>query len=231
MSRILIGAGIVALVGLVACGEKVAEAPKAAAGGTSAPAATAPATGAPGSGPAAGGGPPPPPVGVVQVKAEAASLTTELPGRIEASRVAQIRARVAGIVQKRLFQEGSDVKAGQVLYELDPAPFRAALESAQAALQRSEATLMQNKAQADRLKPLVAVNAVSQQEYTNAVAAQKQSEADIASSRAAIKTARINLDYTKITAPIAGRIGRTLVTEGALVGQGEATQMATSRNR
>ena len=153
MSRILIGAGLTALTLLAACGDKTADAPKPVA-----PAAAVPA------GAGAAGGPPPAAVGVIKVQSEAANLTTELPGRVEALRVAQIRARVAGIVQKRLFQEGSDVKEGQVLYQLDPAPFRAALESAQAALQRSEATLAQNKAQAERMKPLVDVNAVSKQE-------------------------------------------------------------------
>ena len=251
MSRILIGAGLTALILLTACGDKTADAPKpvapaaavpvgagaagasagvpkagAAAAAAGTPAGAAPAGGGAPGAPGAAGGPPPAAVGVIKVQSEAANLTTELPGRVEALRVAQIRARVAGIVQKRLFQEGSDVKEGQVLYQLDPAPFRAALESAQAALQRSEATLAQNKAQADRMKPLVDVNAVSKQEYSNAVAAQKQSEADIAAGRAAVKIARINLDYTNVKAPISGRIGRTLVTEGALVGQGEATQMA-----
>lgn len=190
-----------------------------------APPAAAPAGGAAKAG-APGGPPPPPAVGVIKVKAEPANLTTELPGRLESTRVAQIRARVAGIVQKRIFQEGSDVKAGQPLFQLDPSPFRAAVDSAEAAVKRTQAILVQNTAQTKRLKPLVEMNAVSQQEYSSAVAAQKQAEADVGVAQAQLRTAKINLGYTTVSAPIDGRIGRALVTEGALVGQGEATQMA-----
>ncbi len=193
--------------------------------GTPAPAAGTPAStqAATGSAPAA---PPPPAVGVIKVQIEGATLVNELPGRLEALRTAQVRARVAGVIQKRHFQEGSDVKAGQVLYSIDAAPLRAALDSALSAVRKSEAALMQASAQVGRFKPLIESNAVSQQEFTNAQAAQKQAEADIAGGRAAVQTARINLGYSTVTASIAGRIGRTLVTEGALVGQGEATQMA-----
>ena len=174
----------------------------------------------------AGGGMPPAQVGVVTVAPQAVGLTTELPGRLESARVAQVRARAAGIVQKRLFREGGDVKAGQVLFQIDPAPYRAAFESAQAALARSQANLAQATAQAERFKPLVEANAISKQDYVNAQAAQKTAEADVAAGRAAVQTARINLDYANVTAPISGRIGRALVTEGALVGTGEATQLA-----
>ena len=153
-------------------------------------------------------------------------LLTELPGRTEASRAAQVRARVAGIVQQQQFREGSDVKAGQALFQIDAAPFNAALASAQAAQARAEANLMQAQAQATRYKPLLDANAISQQDYVNAVAAQKLAEADVAAGKAAVQTAQINLGYASVTAPIAGRIGRALVTEGALVGQGEATQLA-----
>jgi membrane fusion protein (multidrug efflux system) len=177
----------------------------------------------------AGGGMPPPEVGVVVATPGDVGLITELPGRLEASRVAQVRARAAGILQKRLFREGSDVKAGQPLFAIDAAPYAAALQSAEATLARAQANLTQAAALAERYKPLVAANAVSQQEYANAVAAKKQAEADVAAGRAAVQTARINLGYASVTAPISGRIGRALVTEGALVGQGEATQLAVGQ--
>ena len=173
-----------------------------------------------------GGGMPPPEVGVVTVQLGEVGLLSELPGRLEASRVAQVRARAAGILQKRLFREGSDVKAGQALFAIDAAPYEAALQSARASLARAEANLAQAKALAERYAPLVKENAVSQQEYANAVAAQKAAEADVAAGKAAVQTASINLGYANVTAPISGRIGRALVTEGALVGQGEATQLA-----
>jgi membrane fusion protein (multidrug efflux system) len=169
---------------------------------------------------------PPPQVGVVTVEPGNVGLLSELPGRLEASRVAQVRARVAGIVQERLFREGSDVKAGQPLFRIDAAPYAAAVQSAQAALARAEASLSQSSALARRYKPLLEANAVSEQEYANAVAAQQAGAADVAAAKAAIATAQINLNYASVTAPISGRIGRALVTEGALVGQGEATPLA-----
>ena len=175
---------------------------------------------------APGGARPAVEVGVITVRPHTVGLVTELPGRLEASRVAQVRARVAGILQKRLFREGSDVKAGERLFEIDSAPYRASLSSAEASLARALANLTQAAAQAERYKPLVEANAISTQEYVNAVAAQKQSEADVAAAKAAVQTAQINLGYASVTSPIAGRIGRALVTEGALVGQGEATQLA-----
>jgi membrane fusion protein (multidrug efflux system) len=180
----------------------------------------------PAPGGASGGGMPPAEVGVVTVTPGDIGLITELPGRLEASRVAQVRARAAGILQQRLFREGSDVQAGQVLFRIDSAPYAAALQSAEAGLAKAQANLSQASALAERYKPLVAANAVTQQEYASAVAAQKQAEADVAAGKAAVQTARINLDYASVTAPISGRIGRALVTEGALVGQGEATQLA-----
>ena len=200
----LAAAGI-ALSLLAACGPKAAEGPAAGPGG---------------------GAPPPAEVGVITVAAHPVGLATELPGRLEASRVAQVRARAAGILQKRLFKEGSDVRAGQPLFLIDPAPYQASAASAQAVLARSLASLTQASAQAERYKPLLDANAISKQDYVNAVAAQKTAEADVASARAALRTAQINLGYASVTAPIAGRIGRALVTEGALVGQGEATQLA-----
>ncbi|MBW0170163.1 MAG: efflux RND transporter periplasmic adaptor subunit [Hydrogenophaga sp.] len=175
---------------------------------------------------APGGGMPAPEVGVVTVAPGDVGLVTELPGRLEASRVAQVRARAAGILQERLFREGSDVKAGQALFRIDASPYAAALQSAQASLARSQANLTQATALAERYAPLVKENAISQQEFASAVAAQKQAEADVAGGKAAVQTANINLGYARVTAPISGRIGRALVTEGALVGQGEATQLA-----
>ena len=175
---------------------------------------------------AGSGAPPPPEVAVVTVALHSAPLVTELPARVEASRVAQVRARVNGIVLKRLFREGSDVKAGQLLFQIDAAPYRAQLQSAQAAQARAEANREQAGAQAERYKPLLEANAISKQDYVNAVASFKQADADVASARAAVTTAQINLGYASVTAPISGRIGRALVTEGALVGQGEATQLA-----
>ena len=173
-----------------------------------------------------GTSPPPAQVGVVTVKQGDVGLVTELPGRLEASRVAQVRARAAGILQKRLFREGSDVKAGQPLFSIDAAPYAAAAASAKAGQARAEANLAQASALAERYKPLVEANAISKQEYANAVASQKQAEADVAVGKASVQTASINLGYASVTAPISGRIGRALVTEGALVGQGEATQLA-----
>lgn len=176
--------------------------------------------------PGGGGTPPPPEVGVIVVAPRPVGLVVELPGRLEASRVAQVRARAAGILQKRLFREGSDVRAGQPLFQIDAATLNAALQSAQATVARAEANLGQATAQVDRFKPLVEANAISKQEYVNAAAAQKTAQADVSAARAAVQTARINLGYATVTAPIAGRIGRALVTEGALVGQGEPTPLA-----
>jgi len=181
---------------------------------------------APAAGPGGPGGAPPAEVGVVTVKTGDVGLVTELPGRLEASRVAQVRARAAGIVQKRLFVEGSKVRAGQALFQIDASPYQATLASAQATVAKAEANLIQATAQADRYKPLIEAKAISQQEFVNAQAAQKLAAADVAVAKAAEQTARINLGYASITAPISGRIGRALVTEGALVGQGEATQLA-----
>ena len=170
--------------------------------------------------------PPPAEVGVVTVTPGPVGLTVELPGRLEASRVAEVRARVAGILEKRLFEEGSDVKAGQPLFQIAAAPYEASVASARASLARAQANETQASAQVKRYKPLLAANAVSRQDYDNAVAAQKLAEADIAAARAGLQTAQINLGYASVTSPIAGRVGRALVTEGALVGQGEVTELA-----
>ncbi|MEJ6007590.1 efflux RND transporter periplasmic adaptor subunit [Paucibacter sp. AS339] len=173
-----------------------------------------------------GGMPPPPQVGVVQAQSQAVALQTELPGRVEAQRTAQVRARVNGVVLKRLFTEGSEVKAGQALFQIDPAPYQAALDSAQASLAKAQANLVQAAAQAERNKPLFEGKAISQQEYLTSVAAAKAAEADVAAGRAAVQSARLNLEYAHVSAPISGRIGRALVTEGALASAAEATQLA-----
>jgi membrane fusion protein, multidrug efflux system len=200
----LIGA-VAMSVTLVACGKS--EAPPAAA-------------------PGGAGAPPPAEVGVVTVTPGDVGLITELPGRLEASRVAQVRARAAGILQERLFREGSEVKAGQPLFRIDSAPYAAALQSAQAGQLRAEANLATAQALVDRYQPLIAENAISQQEYANAMAAAKVAAADVGVAKAAVRSAGINVNYANVTAPISGTIGRALVTEGALVGQGEATQLA-----
>ena len=173
-----------------------------------------------------GGAMPPPEVGVVTVQPGTVSLSTELPGRLEPSRVAQVRARATGILTKRVFTEGSDVRAGQVLYHVDAAPYQAAEQSAQAQLAQAQASLANASALVARFRPLVAANAVSKQEFDAAVAAEKAAQAQVAAGRAAVRTASINLGYATVTAPISGRIGRSLVTEGALVSAQEGTQLA-----
>ncbi|MFN7156551.1 MAG: efflux RND transporter periplasmic adaptor subunit [Acidovorax sp.] len=179
-----------------------------------------------GQGRAAGPQMPPVEVGVVTATPGDVGLITELPGRVEASRVAQVRARAAGILQQRLFKEGSDVKAGQALFRIDPAPYSAVAESARASLAKAQANLAQASSQVERYRPLVSANAISKQDFVNAEAAEKQALADVASAKASVRTADINLGYASVTSPISGRIGRALVTEGALVGQGEATALA-----
>ncbi len=165
-------------------------------------------------------------VGVVTLEPTPVTLTRELPGRTSAYRVAEVRARVNGIVLKRLFTEGSDVKEGQKLFLIDPAPYQAALDGAKAALARAEANVANARLQADRYADLVKDNAVSRQEYDNATAALKTADADVAAARAAEQAARINLGYTTVTAPVSGRIGRSAVTEGAYVQASQATLLA-----
>lgn len=165
-------------------------------------------------------------VSVLTVQAERTALITELPGRVEATRVAEVRARVPGIVLKRTFEEGTDVKAGQVLFQIDPAPLQAALNAAKANLASAEAALVNARQLERRYAPLVKAQAVSQQEYDQALAAYRQAEAAVAQQKAALEQARLNLGYATVDAPIAGRVGNALVTEGALVGQGEVTPMA-----
>jgi membrane fusion protein (multidrug efflux system) len=169
----------------------------------------------------------PPEVGVVTVQPQCVTLTTELSGRTAPQLIAEVRPQVGGIIQKRLFSEGSDVKAGQVLYQIDPATYQAAFASAKAAQARAEANLNAVRLKEERYRELVAIKAVSQQDYDDASAGFKQAEADIASARAAVESARINLAFTKITAPISGRIGRSTVTDGALVTASQTAALAT----
>jgi membrane fusion protein (multidrug efflux system) len=171
--------------------------------------------------------PPVPEVVVVTVQPQQVELTTELPGRTSAYLVAEIRPQVNGLIQKRLFKEGSDVKAGQVLYQIDPAPFQASLDHAKAALAKAEANVPAIRLKMQRYKELLADKAVSQQDYDDAEAALKQAEAEVVYGKAAVESARINLDYTRVTAPISGRIGRSSVTDGALVTAHQPTALAT----
>jgi membrane fusion protein (multidrug efflux system) len=187
------------IVSLAACGEKQAPPPR----------------------------PPPPSVAVAPARAAQVPVTVELPGRVNAVRVAQVRARVDGIVKKREFEEGADVRAGQRLFKIDPEPYATNLASAQATLGRAEANVAAQVAQASRYQRLVASNAVSQQDYDNAVAQQGQAVADVSSGKASVRGARINLGYTDVVAPITGRVGAAAVTEGAYVQAGAATLMAT----
>ena len=154
------------------------------------------------------------------------TLSEELPGRVEATRVAEVRARVAGIVLSRHFLEGSDVKAGQLLFRIDPAPYKAVLNRAKAEWARADAALTDAQAVVRRYGPLAEVEAVSQQEFDAAQATLKSAQAARLAAEADVQTAQLNLGYTDVVAPIGGRVGRGLVTEGALVGQGEATPMA-----
>lgn len=168
-----------------------------------------------------------PEVAVVALKTERLALTTELPGRTAAFLVAEIRPQVNGIIQKRLFTEGADVRAGSILYQIDPAPYQAAYEQAKAALAVADSRVPSARSRAERFKDLVAVHAVGQQDYDDAVAALATAEAGAASAKAALETARINLEYTPIKSPISGRIGRSGVTVGALVNAYQGVALAT----
>jgi len=166
-------------------------------------------------------------VGVITVATQPVTLTRELPGRTSAFRVAEVRARVSGIVQKRLFTEGADVREGQALYQIDPAPYQAALDSARATLARAEANAASIRLAEQRSKQLLEAKAVSQQDYDNALAGLQAAEADIAAAKAAVQSAEINLGYTSVVSPVSGRIGRSQVTEGAYVQASSATLLAT----
>lgn len=167
-----------------------------------------------------------PQVKTLTVQPRAFAMTTDLPGRIEPVRIAEVRARVAGVVLTRHFQEGSDVKAGQLLFSIDPAPLKAALMRAEGALARVEADVYRANAQVQRFKQLVEISAVSPQAFDEAMSDLKSAQANRLAAQADLTSARLNLDYCQVRAPISGRIGRALVSEGALVGQDEATQMA-----
>jgi membrane fusion protein (multidrug efflux system) len=173
------------------------------------------------------GGPPPPEVGVVTVKPERLEVTTELSGRTSAYRVAEIRPQVTGIVQKRLFEEGARVEEGQQLYQIDPALYQANFDAAKAALAKAVANERAARTRAARYRELVEVNAVSKQDYDDVMATLAQNSADVASAKANLDTAETNLAYTKVFAPISGIIGRSTVTEGALVTANQATELAT----
>lgn len=158
---------------------------------------------------------------------ESVLLTTELPGRVSAFMVSEVRPQVGGIIQKRLFEEGTDVRAGQVLYQIDPALFQAAYHNAKAELSKAQANVVAARLLAERYAKIVDINAVSKQEYDDAVAAYGQAKGTVEAARQALETARINLGYTKVTAPVSGRIGRSFVTPGALVTQNQAEPLST----
>jgi len=170
---------------------------------------------------------PPAEVSVLTIQAQPVPLFTELPGRTSAFRVAEVRPQVGGILVQRLFEEGSEVKAGQQLYQIDPATYQAAVQSALADLAKARASLKTSEAKASRYADLVQINAVSRQDYDDTVATLEQSKAQIMVAQAEVDTAKINLNYTKVYAPIAGRIGKSAVTEGALVTAGQATALTT----
>lgn len=168
-----------------------------------------------------------PEVSVITIQTESVRLTTELSGRVAASLTAEVRPQVGGIVKERLFTEGSDVKVGETLYQIDPASYQAAHDGAKAALAKAEANLVPLKLRSARYEELLESEAVSQQDLDDAVAALKLAEAEIESAKAAMETTRIHLEYTKVTAPISGRIGRSSVTNGALVTANQPTPLAT----
>lgn len=171
--------------------------------------------------------PPPPAVGVVTLKVESAPLFAELPGRVSAVETAEVRPQISGVIRRRLFTEGAYVRAGQLLYEIEDAPYRAALGQAQGALGRAQASIRATALQAQRYQELVGLNAVSRQEADNAQAAAQQARADVAAQRAAVQAAQVNQNFTRIRAPISGRAGRSLFTPGALVQAGQADALTT----
>jgi membrane fusion protein (multidrug efflux system) len=171
--------------------------------------------------------PPPPSVGYVVLKTEPVTLTTELPGRVSAMESSDVRPQVSGVVRRRTFVEGSLVKAGQVLYEIEDSPYRAALLSAQGQLAQAQANIRSTQLQADRYRQLVAMDGVSKQDADNAQAAAEQARAAVVAGRGAVAAAQVNLGFTRIRAPISGRIGRSLFTPGALVQAGQTEALAT----
>ncbi|PKE33044.1 efflux transporter periplasmic adaptor subunit [Rahnella sp. AA] len=173
------------------------------------------------------GAPHAPQVGVVTLKTEPLNVTTELPGRTAAFRIAEVRPQVGGIILKRNFVEGSEIKAGTSLYQIDPATYQAAYDSAKGDLVKAQANAQISRLTVNRYKPLLGTNYISKQDYDTAVATAAQADAAVVSSKAAVESARINLAYTKVTSPISGRIGISSVTEGALVSTGQTTALAT----
>lgn len=169
---------------------------------------------------------PPPLVSTVKVEPERAVISADLPGRVSAVRDAEVRARVTGIVKRVMFRQGGNVKQGDLLFEIDPAQYEAAYQAAQADLKRAQADAHAASLLAKRYAPLVKINAVSRQEYDDAVARSQQAQAGVLAAEAALESARINLEYTRVVSPIDGRIGQALVTEGALVEGSTATRMA-----
>jgi membrane fusion protein (multidrug efflux system) len=171
--------------------------------------------------------PPPPEVAVIEVHPQSVPVSRKLVGRLAPTRVAQVRARVAGIILKRVYTEGTDVKQGDVLYLIDPAPLKATLHAQEAALAKAQADAANAAAIATRYRELSAKKLLSKQDLDTALAAERSTAAAVKQAQAAVESARLDLGYATVTAPIAGRAGRALVTEGALVGQGEATQLTT----
>lgn len=171
--------------------------------------------------------PPPPEVGILQVHAQDVPLTHSLVGRLAPTRIAEVRARVTGIVEKRVYQEGSDVEKGQLLFRIDPAPMQAALDEQRATLKQALASAQNDRSKAERTRTLAARGVISKQALDDANAAARSSQAAVAKARATVETAKLDLSYTQVTAPISGRAGRAQVTEGALVSQGSATLLTT----
>ena len=171
--------------------------------------------------------PPPPEVEIVTIKTQPVTNVIELPGRVQATRTAEVRARVDGIVQRRLFEEGTDVRAGQALFAIDPRELRANLNAVQATLARAQANAANAQQDVNRYRPLLVDQAISKQEYDAAVARLRTAEADVAQARAQVESARLSLGYTTVTAPISGRAGRAQVTEGALVSAAGGTLLTT----
>ncbi|MEP3142576.1 efflux RND transporter periplasmic adaptor subunit, partial [Qipengyuania citrea] len=177
----------------------------------------------------AGGDQPPPEAGFITVEPEPFTINSELPGRTTPHQVAEVRPQVNGIIEERLFEEGQLVEKGEPLYRIDDSLYQADVESAQAELARAQATLKSTRLRAQRFEKLLDMKAVSQQEYDEAEAALGENQAQVASARAALSSARTNLDYTTLEAPISGRIGRSSVTAGALVTANQAQTLATIR--
>ncbi|MET0365056.1 MAG: efflux RND transporter periplasmic adaptor subunit [Sphingobium sp.] len=171
--------------------------------------------------------PAPPKVGIVTLRQEPVTLTNELPGRVTAAETSEVRPQISGVIRRRLFAEGSMVKAGQVLYEIEDAPYRATLGTAQGNLAKAQAAIEATRLQAERYRSLIGINAVSRQDLDNAESTARQARADVASQKSSVDSARVNLDFTRIRAPISGRIGRSIYTPGALVQAGQADALAT----